>query len=328
MSAQIIHAVSSPQIRCREIGAADINKVATLLATGFDRNREHWLRCFQRLTQYPSLPGYPKYGYLLTCNDNPVGVILLIFVSVLVNGERKTRCHVCGWYAEPAFRGYAGILASHALRRKDVTYINVSPALHTLPILEAQGYVKYSKGWFAAVPALCPSLSGSRVKVVAYENRGNEELHPLESELLSDHAGYGCLSLVCRTTNGSLPFIFMRRKFGAVPFAYLVYCRTIAEFVRFAGPLGRFLARRGIPFVFLDANGPIPGLIGRYLDNYPKYFRGPDQPHLGDLTYSELVMFRFGGDKMSRRQRRNRVYPQGSAPARDCEMKTDIGMSG
>jgi hypothetical protein len=310
MSGQIIHAISPPQIRCREIGAADINKVATLLATGFDRNREHWLRCFQRLTQYPSLPSYPKYGYLLTCNDNPVGVILLIFVSVLLNGQRRTRCHVCSWYVEPAFTGYAAVLASHALRYQEVTYVNVSPALHTLPILDAQGYVQYSRGWFAAVPALCASLRGARVSVFAPESRGNEGLQPLESELLSAHAGYGCLSVVCRTTNGSSPFIFMRRKFETVPFAYLVYCRTIDEFVRFAGPLGRFLAWRGIPFVFLDANGRLPGLIGRYLDNYPKYFRGPDQPRLGDLTYSELVMFRFVGDRISRQQRRTPVHPK------------------
>jgi hypothetical protein len=78
-----------------------------------------------------------------------------------------------------------------------------------------------------------------------------------------------------------------------VPFAYLAYCRRLDDFVRFAGPLGRFLAKRGFPFVVLDANGPIEGLIGKYSDGAPKYFKGPDQPRLGDIAYTERVMFGY-----------------------------------
>jgi hypothetical protein len=56
--------------------------------------------------------------------------------------------------------------------------------------------------------------------------------------------------------------------------------------------MGRFLAMRGRPLVVIDANGPIPGLVGKYLDaRQPKYFKGPDRPRLGDLVYSETAMF-------------------------------------
>jgi hypothetical protein len=35
--------------------------------------------------------------------------------------------------------------------------------------------------------------------------------------------------------------------------------------------------------VTIDANGPIPGLPGKYLDaRQPKYFKGPDRPRLGE----------------------------------------------
>jgi hypothetical protein len=44
----------------------------------------------------------------------------------------------------------------------------------------------------------------------------------------------------------------------------LIYCGDIANFVRFAGPIGRYLALRGRPLVIVDANGPIPGLVGVY----------------------------------------------------------------
>jgi len=38
----------------------------------------------------------------------------------------------------------------------------------------------------------------------------------------------------------------------------------------------------------IDANAPIPGLVGRYCGgNMPKYFKGPQRPRLGDLAYTE-----------------------------------------
>jgi hypothetical protein len=46
--------------------------------------------------------------------------------------------------------------------------------------------------------------------------------------------------------------------------------------------------------VLLDANGPVPGLVGKYFDgSRPKYFKGPTQPRLGDLAYTQLAMFEF-----------------------------------
>jgi hypothetical protein len=81
---------------------------------------------------------------------------------------------------------------------------------------------------------------------------------------------------------------------GVIPCAQLVYCRAIDDFVRFAGPLGRFLALRGTALVVIDANAPIPGLSGRYYEGkMPKYFKGPDRPRLGDLAYTETAMFGF-----------------------------------
>ena len=50
--------------------------------------------------------------------------------------------------------------------------------------------------------------------------------------------------------------------------------------MRFAGPLGRFLAWRGMPLVFIDANGPIPGLMGRFVGWGPRFFRGRNPPRL------------------------------------------------
>ena len=223
-----------------------------------------------------------------------MGVILLIFSSIHVNGEPKIRCNVSSWYVEPAYRGYAAMLVSRAMRYKHITYFNITPASRTVPILEAQGYVRYCAGRFVSVPALSAWSSGSRVKMVDLETCPCEDLPSSEIELLLAHAKYGCASLACSSGDRRHPFVFvLGRKFGLVPYAYLAYCRDLEDFVRFAGPLGRFLARRGFPVVVLDANGPVRGLIGRYFANFPKYFKGPDQPRLGDVAYSERAMFGF-----------------------------------
>ena len=303
MSLANVMTAAPPRVRCREIVEADFEGLVGLLVSGFGNTPHHWIQILKRLAEHPTPRGFPKYGYLLDCEERPVGVILLVFSSIRVDRKTEIRCNVCGWHVKPAFKGYAALLASRALRCKDVTYVNVAPAPHTLPILKAQRYERYCSGWFVTVPSLFARSHGARVSAVASNIRPDEHLHSAEIELLLAHAGYGCLSLICQSGNVRHPFVFMRRKIGVISFAYLVYCRNIEDYVRFAGPLGRYLARRGVSLIALDSNGRIRGLLGFYFDGYPKYFKGPDQPRLGDLSYSELAMFRFAGDKVSRDRR-------------------------
>jgi hypothetical protein len=288
---------SLPLIRCREIGTADIDGIVNLLTSGLrNPHRTHgfWEQALKRLSAHLTPPGFPKYGYLLDCKGTPVGVHLVIFSSILVNGETRIRCNTSSLYVEPAFRAYAPMLVSRVLRHKHVTYFNITPGPHILPMIEAQGYVRYCAGRFVSVPAVSAWSSGSRVEAVAPGICPDEDLSSYEIELLLTHANYGCMSLICSLANRRHPFVFvLGRKFGLVPYAYLAYCHDLEDFVRFAGPLGRCLARRGFPLVVLDANGPVRGLIGRYSANFPKYFKGSDQPRLGDLAYSERVMFGF-----------------------------------
>ena len=287
---------SAPRLRCREIQGGDGEAIVRLLARGFPaRSRAEWEGVLKRLAEHPTPPGFPKYGYLLEHEGAPVGVLLLIFSALPEGTGTKLRCNVSSWYTEPAFRSQAALLASRALKHKDVTYLNITPAPHTLPILEAQNYRRYSRGVFLAVPALNAFSPGIRIASATPDLRPGEDLPPGVVELLLAHRGYGCLSLVCSAAGRRHPFVFVRRlRFGWIPYAHLVYCREVDEFVRFAGPLGRFLARRGLPLVALDANGPVAGLVGRYSESAsPRCFKGPDQPRLGDLAFSERAMFGF-----------------------------------
>src|SRR5580692_6543247 len=145
---------SSQRVHCREVVTADFDAIAGLLAGGFATSREHWLRILKRLEERPAFPSLPRYGYLLECDDGPVGAILLIFSAIRLSEQTTIRCNVCSWHVRPPFNIYAGMLASRALRLKDVTYVNVAPAPNTLPILKAQGYSRYSYGWYAAIPSI------------------------------------------------------------------------------------------------------------------------------------------------------------------------------
>jgi hypothetical protein len=280
--------------RCREIEGSDIDAVVTLLTRGFPtRTASYWRRALARLEAHPTPPGYPKFGYLLESEGAPVGVILLIFAAIEAAGELRPRCYLSSWYVEPAFRAYASLLVSVATKDKHVTYVNVSPDPRTWPIIEAQGFSRYSRGQYRAAPLLSWRSENGRIREVRVGERAKSHLDAPTLALLADHAEHNCLSLICEARDGEYPFVFQVRRIGRDLFAcaQLIYCRDIADVARFAQPLGLFLARRGILCVSIDSNGRVQGLVGRYFEGRaPKYFKGPDRPRPGDLAYTESVL--------------------------------------
>lgn len=289
--------VPKQQIRCREISEADIGAVAELLAQGFGRSLEYWLQGLHRQAVRDVPQGYPRFGYMLDSGGVPVGALLLLYGLKSEGNETTVYCNLSSWYVEPAFRNYAPLLTKVAQKNKEVTYVNISAATWTWPIIETQGFRSYCNGLFFSIPAL--SYGGSRISVetVSPDTHAIDGLSAADVELLSRHARYGCLSLVCRTAGGNaLPFILQRLRIRkgwiSVPAMQLIYCRDIAEFVRCAGPIGRRLLSDGRISVVLDANGRVPGLLGLYAElRGRKYFKGPHRPRLADLTDTELVLY-------------------------------------
>lgn len=280
-------------IRCRQIEETDIDAVAALLTRGFpSRGDQFWRHALDQLTRRDPPEGLPKYGYLLESAGAPVGVILLICAAMPAHGTFSPRCNLSSWYVEPAFRAYAPMLVSQALRHKEVTYTNVSAAPHTWPIIEAQGFSRYSDGVFVAVPALNGLFGSPGVAILDAHTRPAVAFDPLEQDILLQHADLGCISLWCATSESAYPFVFRpRRVKRLLPCAQLIYCRDVGDFVHFAGPLGRRLLRHGRPFVIIDANAPMPGLVGLYRGgSMPRYFKGPQKPRLGDLAYTEYAV--------------------------------------
>jgi hypothetical protein len=266
--------------------------VVDLLTNGYRTGeRGLWLQRVARLSRHLAPPGFPKYGYLLEHGDNLVGSIFTIFSSTIVNGKSKIRCSLANWYVSPEFRGHAAFLACRALKYKQVTYIHTGPTTETIPLLRAQGYKQYCCGQFFSIPLLSFGGHSARIEPIAIGNCVDSDLESSEHEMLRAHASFGCITLAFKAGGERYLFVFDPRFKAGLPFARLIYCRDIDDFIQFAQPLGRILARRGFLLVALDANGPVKGLVGRYFERAPRLFKGPDQPRLGDLAYTVGVVF-------------------------------------
>jgi hypothetical protein len=281
----------------RQIEESDLDSVGDLLTRGFvHRSRQYWMRGLHRQRTRSLQQDLPRYGYLLEHEGLPVGCLLLIHSTRIIDGEAAICCNVSSWYVDPAFRNHAALFASMTQKRKDVTYFNVTPALPTWPILEAQGFAVYCRGLYFSLPALSRRERRMTVKAVTQDTTSIIGLPDEELALLKRHAGYGCLSLVCSTAEETLPFIFFslrkRRGFIPLPAMQLGYCRSIGDYIRCAGAIGRYLLLRGKPLVILDANGAVKGLTGFYTEaRGRKYFKGPHRPRPGDLADTELAIY-------------------------------------
>jgi len=281
-------------IRCREIHEDDVTQVVQLLTLGFSR-RAYWVRAMQRMADHPTPDKFPKYGYVLDNEGTLVGVVLLISTALMINGESRVRCNASSWYVMPEFRAFGSILSMRLLKHKQATIYNVSPAPNTWTILAKQGFVPFANGRCIAAPLLSRT-SGMpiRVRQIAADEPAGADLAAYEITILRDHQGYGCLSLICEFEGVRRPFVFGRqRRYGFLPVAHLVYCRAFDEFVRFAGAIGHCLARHGYFAVIFDADGRVPEIICKYYPGRPRFRKGGDQIRIGDVAYSEQVLFGY-----------------------------------
>ena len=280
-------------VRIREIRTTDLEAIAALLTRGFSfRSEDYWRRGLARHAVRPRPPCFPTFGYCLDHGGVPVGVILLLFSEVrAADGTAVVRANVSSWYVEPAFRAFSSMLVRAATRDKTVSYFNITPAPHTWPQVEAQGFSVYCRGQIYAALALSRPQRG--VTVEDFVEGDAPGLSAYEADLLRQHAGWGCESIVVRDGVAVYPFVFQKHRIkNLLPVYRLLYCRDIADVVRLAGNIGRFLMRRGGLLMRFDANAPVRGLFGWYSEERGrKYAKGRHPPRLGDLAFTEAALF-------------------------------------
>jgi hypothetical protein len=279
----------------RAIREEDRQQVVDCLFRGFPyRGRKYWQLALDRMALRPAVRDCPKYGYALEASGRIVGVVLQLFSLYRVGGVETIRCNLSSWCVDSDYRSSAVRMVAAAMNRKDVTYTTISPVPRTRRAAEAIGFRRYSNGQIVFAPAFTPSQRDGAV--VEYSDGLPEAalLSQDERQLLGEHARLGCRSLICVKNDDAVPLVFVERWIlkDLVPYWQLVYCRSIDDLARWAGSVGRFLLQEGVMFCVADSNGPIPGLIGYYRSDWaPRYFKGPLAPSLGDLSFTELVVF-------------------------------------
>ncbi|WP_313665967.1 hypothetical protein [Shinella sp.] len=279
-------------LACRPIAEADWLDVVDCLSRGFpERSRRYWEEALERMSNRPAVEDLPRYGYLLDCEGHVVGVLLALYFR---HPGDAVRCNLSSWAVDEDFRSYAGKLIMTAMRRRDVTFLSITPAPVTLKVTEALRFRRFADGQQAFVPLLTRATGAIRAVVA---RPGLAELDGLPEEdrtLLLDHAALGCDSVICLDDGDAYPFVLKPRRVmrGMLPCSQVIYCRSHADLSRCAHALGRYLVRKGLFFALVDACGPVPGLVGRYFAGTgPKYAKGPNPPWPGDLAFTEFAVF-------------------------------------
>ena len=267
------------RVRCRQIAETDLDGLADLLARGFPAtDRDYWTRGFARWRSMAPVEGVPRFGYLLDNGLAPVGVLLLISSqrtdAILTN--------LSSWYVEPAFRAHSVPLVQMATKLKHVTYLNASPAPHTWPTLQAQGFAPYNHGRSAVFALPGRGRVGSDIP-------GDLP----EAQLLADHRAWGLTCVTVERDGIVSPFVFRPRRLDRpAPLAMLdlMFCRGMNDFSRCAPALARHFLPRGFAGFLVD--GRPRGRLHHYVEGKePRWFKGPHRPTLGDLAYTEKVVF-------------------------------------
>lgn len=162
--------------------------------------------------------------------------------------------------------------------------------------MEAQGFVRFCEGRMLTFPALTCRQRIGKARARRFDEREDygPDLSREERDILIAHSNYGCLAYVVEEERGAHPFVFLRRRIPRrlLSTLELIYCRSVEDYRHYAGPLGRALMARGAFSVVLDANHPIPDLVGEYSPVVMgKYIKGPALPRFGDLAFSEAALF-------------------------------------
>ncbi len=286
-------AAAAERVRCRLIADDDLPAVAGLLCEGFPgRARAVWEAGLTRMKLRELPQSAPRYGYCLSAGERLVGVILLIASERLVNGTPAIFTNVASWYVNETYRAYAQLLVSIALRNKETTYTNISPAPHTWSIVENQGYTRYCGGLFFALGLLTWPFAGTVIKQFDHDKHG----HLMDSALLRRHRDMGCDVVVAEEPHRATGFVFRRFHVRGgrlpTPAMFAIHAPAVGDITRLAGNLSRHFLRRAAPVIVLDAGGPIDGLTGFHTTaRGRKYFKGPHRPALCQHADSEFAVF-------------------------------------
>src|SRR5579863_1093579 len=176
-------------LKSRPIREDDRDQVVDCLFRGFPRRgRAYWALALDRMALRPAVEDCPKYGYALEASGKVVGVLLQLYSRYRVGDVETIRCNLSSWCVDPEYRSYAMRMVAAALKRKDITYTTISPAVRTWGAVKAMGFHRFCNGQVVFAPAFSPPQPDSAVLDYAEGLPEAALLSDEECELLDAHA--------------------------------------------------------------------------------------------------------------------------------------------
>ncbi len=274
----------------RDIEPGDLPLLPGLLSEGFPATRpDFWAKALDVLDTRPPVEGLPRYGIVLEAKGELQAVMLML--SQRRGGVRL--CNMSSWYVRASHRGYASFMFAHALKTKDVTWLDCSPTPPVVPMIERFGFRPYSAG-SVLLDARAAVRRGPAVAPLKPEALA--ALKPEARERIEANLRAGCRGLVALGVqgggNGEQPLLYrVARVKRHVPVARFVYGAP-EVILTHAGAIARHLLARGIPLALVDRPIGAAVPVGRALPGYGvRYKRGDDAPPVGDLLDTEYALF-------------------------------------
>lgn len=272
----------------RPIEEKDLPGIITLFDEMFPgRGPAYFEAGLKRIAARDVPEGTQTYGYMVD-DDGPKGAILTISTWHGPPDDRQLFINLSTWCAQRSHLQFARELYRLGGERNDAVNTNLSAALHTLKTVVKCGYTARTTGQFAGFAVRGPR---SKARILTPEQALAKGMPAYYGKLLADHASMGALTPCLEAEGRILPLIILRRRIkGIIPAAQLIYCEDTAWLLRHGHALFGWLRLRGLPALLVDANEPLPQLVGRFFPGKgARYMRGQEPRMDVDHSYTEMV---------------------------------------
>jgi hypothetical protein len=278
--------------------ADDIEAVSALLASGF---KQVPIPFWRSMLRSPWLPAEqtPDIGAVIVAGKDIVGFLGAMYSDRIVGARIERFCNVFAWYVRDDYRHYSLPLLSFLVRRPNLTFVNVTPATHVVPLFERFGFVLADNYRLICTPNVT-SLRRTGVRLVPESEVNETLLSPQHYSIYNDHFGRSVRRLVFASSNDSCLLITKRMHWGGVRFPRTdVFYISNTNFVarHFDQILPRILLRDKTVAMHVDPR--TLGFVPRHARQIPSGALYPSAmlfrtenvpPPYVDRLYTELVL--------------------------------------
>ncbi len=280
----------------RPVGFQSLDETLPVLSRGFpSTSRASWIANLDRLKRYGAGDPTARAAYLLEAEGRDVGVILTIPSTRQRLGNVTTPIvNLSSWYIDPEHRWRGPRMLQKIVANEATIYTDLTPTAPVRAMIGRLGFRSWTEGTLIFVlPWLAIGRTGES-HVVPLHKLAPDTLDPPILSMLEEHAAAGCIAAALWDGNALHPLIFSRTTRRGINVARLIYAENRAVVTSHMPAIARFLLRRKIVLVAMNADRQerIPG--GIFTQRLPPaFFKGKSAPPQCDLTYSEYVFLQI-----------------------------------